>query len=82
MSSQTKAALDDAIRAHIADALPGTTVVAWSLVSASIDNATYGDGGSHYWRDMPDGQPLHVCEGLLHLGLRMIGQTWDTGGDE
>lgn len=82
MSSQTKAALDDAIRAHIADALPGTTVVAWSLVSASIDNATYGDGGSHYWREQADGQPLHVCEGLLHLGLRMIGQTWDTGGDE
>ena len=82
MSDQTKAHLEDAIRAHIADTQPGTTVVAWELVTASIDNATYGDGGSHYWREPADGQPLRVCEGLLRLGLRMVADTWDEGDDE
>lgn len=82
MSDHTKAALEDAIRAHIADAQPGTTIVAWELVTASIDNATYGDGGSHYWCEQADGQPLHVCEGLLRFGLRMVADTWREGGDE
>ena len=82
MSKQTKAALEDAIRAHIADVQPGTTIVAWELVSASIDNETNGDGVSHYWLEQADGQPLHVCEGLLRFGLRMVGNTWAGGGDE
>ena len=51
-------------------------------MSASIDNESYGDGGSHYWREQTDKQPLHVCERLLRFGLRMVGNTWAEGGDE
>ncbi len=80
MSNQTKAALEDAVRAHIADELD-KTVVSWALIAAAIDPASYADGGAHYWREQSDGQQLHVTEGLFRFGTLMVRDSWAYEGD-
>ena len=80
MSDQTKRTIDDAICAHVSDET-GKRVVAWVLVAAAIDPETYADGGAHYWREQSDGQQLHVTEGLLRVGIRMVRDSWNNEGD-
>ena len=81
MSAQTKSAIDDALRAHIADEV-GTMVVAWALAVASVDPESHAEGGAHYLREQPEGQPLHATEGLSRFGSRMVGDSWQCGGDD
>lgn len=75
MSKQTKTALEDALRAHLADERPGHTITAWEAVVAYIENAD-SDSGAFYWRGFASGQHLHVSEGLLHAGLHMVEICW------
>lgn len=59
-------ALDDAIRAHLADTDDdGTIVTHWTLVVGVMQ----GGDGDGFWVTAPDGQPGYVSQGLLHAAL-------------
>jgi len=64
MSDQTKRALDEAIRAHLADEGQGDVTTAWLLVSGSLDSSNIEDDGT-VWMESPDGQPRYVSLGLI-----------------
>ncbi|WP_163275332.1 hypothetical protein [Cellulomonas iranensis] len=75
MSEQTRRALDDAIRAHVADEHKGPAVaVAW-LVGVG----TVGDPDSDFFWDGPTDQPGYVSAGL---GVFLHGITAGTTGAE
>ncbi|GEL95371.1 hypothetical protein [Cellulomonas composti] len=58
MSDATKRALDDAIRAHVADESSGF-VTAWALVAGVMD-----DPDADVRSEWPDGQPGYITVGL------------------
>lgn len=62
MSEQTKAALEDALRAHVADE-GGGTVTAW-ILSAGI----YCDDADYFF-DGPTDQPGYITVGLAHMAV-------------
>lgn len=82
MSEQTKAALDEAIRLHVADQTEGRIVVAYELVTASIHVTEMGAGSAYYGRETADGQMLHVSAGLHTIGRRLIDDLWDQATDD
>lgn len=82
MSEASKATLDDAIRAHIADECEGKTTMHWVLVTYSVNAEDFGTGAGSYYRDVADSQPHHVTDGLLHAGQRITDQIWDDGEPE
>lgn len=63
MSHDTKAALDAAIQAHLADEGHGDVTTAWLLISNSTDLA--GNGEGMIWLEYPDGQPTYIRLGLV-----------------
>lgn len=76
MSKQTLAALDDAIRAHIAseaeEHAPGQDVVThWTLVVGVLadDGEHEEGGGSPFWVESAPGQPTYVSAGLMWTAL-------------
>ena len=77
MSAATYAALEDAVRAHVADELGGQIVVDWVLLTASagqlVDVTTYLDACSE--------SPQHTLEGLISRGLRRIIARDDDDGE-
>lgn len=63
MSEQTRRALDDAIRAHVADEVPGGAVaVAWVVAVG-----TAGVPDSDFFWDGPTDQPGYVSAGIATL---------------
>jgi len=82
MSAETKAALDDAIRAHIADECDGKTVMHWVIGVYSVAATDFGTGAGSYYRDVADNQPHHVTDGLLHAVQRITDDIWDDGEPE
>lgn len=68
MSDQTRAALDEAIRAHVADEAPDTGMaVHWAIAVGLYDDDEHG--GEPVWVDAPAGQPGYVTAGLFHTVL-------------
>lgn len=67
MSAETYEALEDALRAHVADATDGGYLTAWTLTAHAVvpDDA----GASRYVYANHDGAP-HEWTGLLHMALR------------
>ena len=66
--SDTTAALEDAIRAHVAD-LTGDDagpVAHWVLVAGVLDTT---NGDIPILIEGPDGQPGYIAAGLLHAAL-------------
>ena len=68
MSDQTRNALDDAIRAHIASEAHeqgggDDLVTHWILVTGVLSDDT------SFWVEAPEGQPAYVGAGLLHEAL-------------
>lgn len=68
VSAETKAALETALAAHIADEGNGDILTDWAMVCAltSIDNI--GTGLTRYFYEGNTGQPVHVTVGLLRYG--------------
>lgn len=77
MSTATKAALDSALAAHIADLSDGHILTDWALIAATTSVDNIGTGTTRYYCEGNDGQPIHVTIGLLQYGRETA--TW---GDE
>ncbi len=82
MSKQTKQALDDAIRAHLADECDGMSVMQWAVVTWSIEPEHIGDGAGHYGVTVPNGQPHHATRGLLDEAQSIMNEAWSTNREE
>jgi hypothetical protein len=67
MSKATQSALDDAIRAHIAELEHGSLVGGYVLVAASIPRAQ-GDA-IYYPVITPEDQPSHIGLGLAYQAV-------------
>lgn len=70
MSTQTRALLDTAIRAHIAAeaAEQGSTddfVTHWAVVAGILPT----DDGEVHWTEAPDGQASYITTGLLYTAI-------------
>ena len=80
MSDETHGQLDASISAHIADTFPGHYTSGWIVVvaSSSIDNPNT----TNYRLISADAQPLHVDDGLINIGRRIIGDTWDDSDED
>lgn len=81
MSEATKDALDDAIRAHIADECDGKSLMSWVLVTYAVHAEDFGTGAGGYYREVAAGQPQHVTDGLLRCGQRITDDIWDDDGE-
>lgn len=62
-------ALDEAIRAHIADEGQGDFTAAWALVTSGINAAD--DRDDTVWIECPQHQPRYATIGLLEAGSIM-----------
>lgn len=70
MSAETKAALAQAIEAHVRDEADGAVTVGWELIAAHVTPdglASEGDNACHYLEEHPDGQFIHVARGLADI---------------
>jgi predicted pyridoxine 5'-phosphate oxidase superfamily flavin-nucleotide-binding protein len=76
MSDQTLAALDDAIRAHLADD-QDSIAVAWVLAVGTTGNPEV----DFVW-ECPDGQPGYVSAGLATLAAQQTSRLDDSEDDE
>ena len=66
MSDDTKAALEDALQAHVNDARPGFLVSGYTL---TCHLATVEDEGSHYLYMQPTRQAYHATLGLMQVSM-------------
>lgn len=64
MSEQTLDALDQAIRAYIAEQSPGDLVAGWFLVATTV--LPDDDDASGYWYEKSP-QPIHATLGLIDM---------------
>lgn len=67
MTGATRAALEDAVRAHMARSHPGHTVTAWALVTVTMPGDNPDTDTTVI--SMPEGQRTFVTEGVLSQGL-------------
>lgn len=64
MSDTTKAALDAAIRAHIADEYEDSLTASWVLIAEHVPE--HDDGMTHVVDVVADGQSVITTVGLTH----------------
>lgn len=65
MSETTKAALEDAIAAHVDDECDGDMTGGWVVVAESTNMAEIDDGVSSFYIDTRAGQSNFLTAGLL-----------------
>lgn len=65
MSAQTKADLEAAVAAHVADTGNGSLVTDWALVAATTTVENIGTGTTRYLLEGNENQPVHVMTGLF-----------------
>jgi hypothetical protein len=70
MSAATKAALDAAIEAHVADEMDGAMVSAYVLNTVSQRIESLDRNSSSYYAEFSDNQDHHVGIGLASMLLR------------
>lgn len=80
MSDETRAALDNAISAHIADTFPGYYTSGWVVVASSAH--INRPDATNYRLLSPDSQPFHVDDGLMQIGIRILNDSWNTSADD
>lgn len=78
--TDTLAALEQAIQAHIADAFEGSLVDSWIIVTHSQQVERHDL--SNYRIVTPESQPIHVDRGLLDIGEQIAVDSWDNAWDE
>ena len=64
MSEQTKADLDAALAAHVADECDGALISGYVLKAAYFNGTTIEHGTTGYIREFAEGQAFHVGYGL------------------
>lgn len=80
MSDSTKAALEHALAAHIADVADGDLVTDWTLIAACTSMDNIGTGATRYWCEGKTAQPVHVTIGLLQYARETT--TWSDDDDD
>lgn len=80
MSDETKAALDAAVAAHIADVSDGNIVTDWCVVAGMTDIEDIGTGTTRYFFEGNDSQPPHVSYGLLTYAVQS--SIWNENEDD
>ena len=70
MSEQTKAALEAALTAHIADVTDGNLLTDYGIIAASTSMDAIGTGSTVYFYEANEGQPAHVSYGLITYAER------------
>lgn len=80
MSEATKATLEAALTAHIADETDGDILADWAMVCATTSIETMGTGRTGYWIEGNTNQPVHVMVGLLRYGSEHT--TFDSSDDD
>lgn len=78
MSEQTKAALDAAIAAHVADDRPGHYVSGYLL---QVVGNNLEDRLSWYQQYFPESQPFHVTAGLATVADMAVSDYWQNDDD-
>ncbi len=76
MSANTLNAVDDAIRAHIADENDGATVTGWLVSVAHVTAENLTDGVTGLRGIVPEGQPFHVSVGLAEVARMLQRDNW------
>jgi hypothetical protein len=76
VSAETKAALDAAIAAHVADESeqPGTIVTGYALIASHATTEDFDAERTGYLAEYADRQPFHVGLGLVHRHRLMLEQ--------
>lgn len=67
MSDATKAALDDAIAAHINDTTEGGIVTGYVMQTAYFSTETENHGTSGYYVEVAENQAFHIGKGLASM---------------
>lgn len=80
MSDQTKANLDAAIAAHVADTGDGSIVTDWALIAATTTVDNIGTGTTSYLLEGNDNQPVHVMTGLFRYACERV--IWEDDDDD
>lgn len=80
MSDQTKADLDSAIAAHVADTGNGSLVTDWALIAATTTVENIDTGTTAYLLEGNDNQPVHVMTGLFRYASERV--IWDDSEDD
>ena len=73
MSADTKAALDAAITAHVADEYDGDMVTAWVIVTETTTLDMLDEGEGAMVIEARDMQSSYLTTGLLHTALNVGG---------
>lgn len=82
MSEQTKAALDAAIAARIADECDEPTIVTgYVLHAAHLSTENIDRGSTGYFAEYADQQPFHVCVGLAHQLTQKLALDYEDDDD-
>ena len=83
MSDQTKAALESAIRAHVADELDGALTTGWALIAAAATDTDFAVGQTEYFTESADMQPHHSTLGLVCQHKLMVENAeWTAIGED
>lgn len=75
MSAETKAALEAALAAHIADECDGRMLADYLMIVHSQDVLT---DLSHFRLVLSETQPFHVSDGLASVGRKLLADIWDS----
>ncbi len=83
MSDETKAALDNAIAAHLHDITGGGMVSGYVLQTAYFSAETESRGTTGYYTEVAYDQPWHIGKGLSEvLNLHYENLFYDDGEDD
>ena len=72
MSAETKAALDTALAAHIADECKGALLTSYVCQTEFTSMELIDEEMTGYQRMIAEGQTLTTTLGLMHYGQRML----------
>ena len=78
MSDETKAALEDALRAHVADESDYPLTTDWYIIAASVGEDPWLTDYVHVCSDTP----LHSLMGLVSIAKRRLVNDHDAPADE
>lgn len=72
MSDETRAALEAALAAHVADHCDGAIITDWALIAATSSLDDIGTGRTSYFLEANENQPIHVMTGLFRYASEHV----------
>lgn len=82
LSDTTKATLDAALAAHIADECDGSLTTGYVLYASHLNAELDSRDATGYYAEYAEGQPFHVGLGLARMMADRFDAIWDDGGDD